>query len=191
DEYVKFQSGHAANLGAEAIAASMLFPAGPNPNVSTATLRFDGMNYNRLPRILASDNIPSPADGNSTMMIINRVGGNFTTTGATIGNFTGQLFDDQEQAFSFTANQVVCQYRKILDNTFPRTFTPFTRVLPAGRSGWMKFYTVEDRALFGAQINFNANAGTNAGAFNQGHNLHKLTLTDAATLVIPVFIPSC
>ncbi|HMZ20120.1 MAG TPA: DUF11 domain-containing protein, partial [Blastocatellia bacterium] len=191
DEYVKFQSGHQANLGAEAIAASMLFPAGPNPNVSTATLRFDGMNYNRLPRILASDNIPSPADGNSTMMIINRVGGNFTTTGATIGNFTGQLFDDQEQAFSFTANQVVCQYRKILDNTFPRTFTPFTRVLPAGRSGWMKFYTVEDRALFGAQINFNANAGTNAGAFNQGHNLHKLTLTDAATLVIPVFIPSC
>ena len=191
DEYVKFQSGHQANLGAEAIAASMQFPVGPNPNVTTATLRFDGVNYNRLPRVLASDNIPSPADGNSTMLIIDRVGGNFTTSGATIGQFTGLLYDDSEQQFSFTANQAVCQYRTILSNNFPRTFTPFTRVLPAGRSGWMKFYTADDKALFGAQINFNPDSTSNPGAFNQGHNLHHLTLTDTVTLVVPVFIPSC
>lgn len=191
DEYVKFASGHQANLGAEAIAASMQFPVGPNPNVTTATLRFDGMNYNRLPRVLASDNIPSPADGNSTMLIIDRVGGDFTTSGATIGNITGLLYDDSEQQFSFTANQTVCQYRAILSNTFPRTFTPFTRVLPSGRSGWMKFWTAQDRALFGAQINFNPDSGSSPGAFNQGHNLHHLTLTDTATLVVPVFIPSC
>jgi hypothetical protein len=38
-----------------------------------------------------------------------------------------------------------------------------------------------------------ADAGTNAGAFNQGHNLHKLTLTLTPTvsLTIPVFPPSC
>lgn len=192
DEYVKFSTGHQANLAAESIAASMMFPAGANPNVTTATLRFDGSNYNRLPRILASDNIPSPADGNSTMMIINRVGGNFTTTGGTIGNITGLLYDDAENQYSFTAALGVCQYRKVLDNTFPRTFTPFNRVLTAGRSGWMKFYTaVNDWALFGAQINFNANASTSANAFNQGHNLHHLTLTDSATIVVPVFIPSC
>ncbi|MDQ3012735.1 MAG: DUF11 domain-containing protein, partial [Acidobacteriota bacterium] len=53
DEYVKFSTGHAANLGAIAVAASMLFPTGVDPNVITTTLRFDGMNYNRLPRILA------------------------------------------------------------------------------------------------------------------------------------------
>ncbi|MDQ3013022.1 MAG: DUF11 domain-containing protein, partial [Acidobacteriota bacterium] len=59
DEYVKFSTGHAANLGAEAIAATMLFPTGVDANVTTTTLRFDGMNYNRLPRVLAADNIPS------------------------------------------------------------------------------------------------------------------------------------
>ncbi len=191
DEYVKFSSGHQANLSAVAIASSMIFPAGPNPNVTTATLRFDGMNYNRLPRILVADSIGSRAEGNSTMLVVNRIGGDMTTSGALIGNLNGQLYDDAENSFSFTANVASCQLRRLLDNTFPRTFTPFDRVLPAGRTGWMKFWTVNDTALLGAQINFNPNASSSAGAFNQGHNLHHLTLTDAVTLVIPVFIPSC
>ena len=61
----------------------------------------------------------------------------------------------------------------------------------AGRSGWAKFYSLADIGLLGAQLNFNPNAGTAANAFNQGHNLHKLTLTTAATLTIPVFPPNC
>lgn len=191
DEFVKFSSGHQANLGAESIASSMMFPAGPNPNATTATLRFDGMNYNRLPRILAANGIGSRAEGNSTMLIVNRIGGDMTTSGALIGNLNGQLFDDAENGFSFTANIASCQLRRVLDNTFPRTFTPFDRVLPAGRTGWMKFWTVNDGALLGAQINYNANAGSSAGAFSQGHNLHHLTLSDTVTLVIPVFIPFC
>ncbi len=192
DEYVKFSTGHAANLGAEAVASSMLFPGGIDPNVTTTTLRFDGMNYNRLPRVLAADSIPSPADGNSTLLILDRVGGNFTTSGAAIGNIFGVLYDDTEASLSFTANLTgLCQYRTILSNAFPRTAPQFTRFLPAGRTGWMKLWRAEDGALFGAQINFNASAGTNANAFNQGHNLHKLTLTDTVTIVVPVLIPSC
>ena len=196
DEFVKFASGHQANLAADAVAASMMFPGGTNPNVTTTTLRFDGSNYNRLARVVGIDNIASPNDGNSTMLIVNRVGGDFTLSGALLGGITGLLYDDAENAFSFTANQGLCQYRKVLDNTFPRTFTPFNRVIPAGRSGWMKFWGVDDargsdKALFGSVINFNANAGSSPSAFNQGHNLHKLTLTDKATIVIPVFVPTC
>ena len=191
DSFVKFSSGHQANLAAVSIAASMMFPAGTNANATTATLRFDGMNYNRLPRILGIDSISSRAEGNRTMLIVNRVGGNFTTSGALIGNLTGVLYDDVENSFSFTSNQPSCQFRRILDNSFPRTFTPFERVLPAGRTGWMKFWAVDDSALVGSVINFNPNTGSTAGAFNQGHNLHHLTLTDAATLVIPIYIPSC
>ncbi|MBP6820548.1 MAG: hypothetical protein KA368_03345 [Acidobacteria bacterium] len=37
----------------------------------------------------------------------------------------------------------------------------------------------------------NPNAGSSAGAFNQGHNLYVLTLTNAASYVTPVFPPSC
>lgn len=196
DEYVKFSSGHHANLSAESVAATMMFPAGTDPNVTSATLKFDGMSYNRLPRILAADNIPSAVDGNSTMLIINRVGGNFTLSGALIGGITGLLFNDEETSFSFTANQASCQYRTILSNTFPRTFTPFNRVIDAGHTGWMKFWGVDDsrgseKALFGSIINFNSAAEANANAYNQGHNLHKMTLTDKAEIVVPVFIPSC
>ncbi|MBK7601252.1 MAG: DUF11 domain-containing protein [Acidobacteria bacterium] len=57
DAYVKFTSGHAANLGAEAIQALMMFPAGTDPNATLVDLKFDGMNYNRLPRAVAADNI--------------------------------------------------------------------------------------------------------------------------------------
>ena len=191
DSYVKFASGHQANLAATAVSAIMMFPGGTDPNVTISTLRFDGMFYNRLPRILAADSIGSTADGNSTMMIINRIGGNFATSAATIGNLTGLLFDDTEISYSFTANLAVCQYRTILSNAFPRTPTTFTRVIPAGRTGWMKFWTFEDRAILGSTINLNPNSSATAGAFSQGHNLHHLTLTDSATIVVPIYIPSC
>jgi len=34
-------------------------------------------------------------------------------------------------------------------------------------------------------------AGSNNGAFNQGHNLRKLTVSSAAVYTIPVFPPNC
>jgi hypothetical protein len=55
----------------------------------------------------------------------------------------------------------------------------------------MKLWGAADIGIFGAAINFNPNAETSAGAFSQGHNLHKLRLTTAATVTIPVFPPSC
>jgi uncharacterized repeat protein (TIGR01451 family) len=196
DQYVKFTSGHQANLAAIAVAAVTVFPGGTNPNATTTTLKFDGLNYNRLARVVAADNIQSTADNNSTMLVVNRVGGNFTLGGALVGGIAGLLYDDAEASFSFTSNQSSCQFRTIMSNNFPRTFTPFTRVIPAGRTGWMKFWGVDDsrgsdKALFGSMINFNPSANANANAYNQGHNLHHLTLTDKAEIVVPIFIPSC
>jgi uncharacterized repeat protein (TIGR01451 family) len=190
DEYVKFSSGHAANLGAESIAAVMWAPAGVDTSQTSVTLRFDGMSYNRLPRMVAVDNIGSLAESNSTMLIVNRIGGDFRSFGSSIGSFIGNLYDDAENAYSFTATGN-CQFRALMSNNFPRTFVRFSEVIPPGRTGWMRFATVEDRALLGAVINYNSKATANSGAFNQGHNLHKLTLTDAATITMPVFIPSC
>jgi uncharacterized repeat protein (TIGR01451 family) len=206
DEYVKFASGHAANLGALAAAAVSVFPAG-NPAGAdgfaseasaqvTATLKFDGLHYNRLPRVLAADNIPSPADGNASMLIVNRIGGNLLQGGSLIGGIAGVLYDDTENPYTFSTNQQSCQFRTVLSNTFPRTFTPFNQVLFTGHAGWMKFFGVDDargseKALFGAMINFNAAANANSAAYNQGHNLHYTTLTDKAEIVVPVVFPNC
>jgi len=192
DEYVKFATGHAANLGAEAIAAVNMFPAGTSTTSTTATLKFDGISYNALPRILAVDSIGSRADQNDTLFIVNAVGGNFTRSASTVGSLFGYLYDDAEALYSFTQNVSTCQYRTTLSNNFPRIFQGFNNVIPAGRTGWMRFWTpTTDTALFGAVINRNPNATANSGAFNQGHNMHKLTLTTATTITVPVTTPAC
>jgi uncharacterized repeat protein (TIGR01451 family) len=196
DEYVKFSSGHEANLGAEAIAALPGGLAFCNTNSSTATLSFDGISYNSVPRTLAVDNIPSRADGNDTLLILNRIGGNLATGASPLINLFGILYNDTENALSFgfggpSSSPGTCQFRGSFSTNFPRVTPRFDQFIPAGRSGWAKIFSQADIGLLGAVINFNPDAGTSAGAFNQGHNLHKLTLTTTPNYVIPVFPPGC
>ncbi len=191
DEYVKLSSGHAANLAAESFAARAGGLPACNGLSVTALLSFDGTSYNRAPRVLAASNIPSRADGNDTLIVLNRFGGSLAAGAGTLGSLFGILYDDAENPLSFTFTAGVCQFRSSLSSNFPRVAPRFENFIPAGRSGWAKFYSQSDIALLGAQINFNANAGTAANAFNQGHNLHKLTLTSAAVLTIPIFPPNC
>jgi hypothetical protein len=213
DAYVKLDSGHAANLGAEAVSVSVLpllftsFSGG-----SIAGLQFDGCCYNRLPRVLGVDNIPARADGNDTLLVINRIGGNYAIGAGTVGLLFGLLFDDAENVFSFSQNANVCQLRATISNNFPRTTPRVENVIPAGRSGWMKIWTTstvdqsgfvnlcgngpngtanDPRAITGAVLNRNANAGAQANAFNGGHNLHHLTLNPMTVIFIPIFPPSC
>jgi pimeloyl-ACP methyl ester carboxylesterase len=191
DAYVKFSSGHAANLGAEAIAALAGGLPACNANSPTAQLNLDGVSYNRVPRTLALDNIPSRADGNETLIILNRIGGNLGTGAATLTGLFGILYDDAESPISFSFSPGTCQFRSTISNSFPRTTPRFETFIAAGRSGWMKFSSQNDQGILGAAINFNASAGAVSSAYNQGHNLHKLTTTPSMVLTIPVFPPSC
>ncbi|QQS48315.1 MAG: hypothetical protein IPM66_06655 [Acidobacteriota bacterium] len=188
DEYVKLTSGHAANLGAEAFShlgtASTISTDG-----TTATISFDNLNYNWVPRVLALDNIPSRAGGNDTLVILNRTGGNLAISAGSIGSIFGLLYDDAENVLSFTTSGG-CQKRFSITDQEPRTVPRFTTFIPSGRSGWMKLWAASNVGIVGAMINFNPNVASQADAFNGGHNLHKLTLTtDAYTM--PVFPASC
>jgi len=193
DEYVKLASGHAANLGAEAFSK-----LNENNVISTdgtlAALFFDGLNlagsYNRAPRVLALDNIPSRVDGNDTLVILNRVGGNLSIGASSIGSIFGLLYDDAENVLSFTTSGG-CQKAFSISNTEPRTVPRFETFIPSGRSGWMKLWGSSAVGILGAMINFNANAPAQANAFNGGHNLHQLTLSASSNYVIPVFPASC
>ncbi len=193
DEYVKFSSGHAANLGAEAIAAIAGSPffASCDNNSILAQLNFDGSSYNRLPTTVAIDSIGSRADGNDTMLIVDRVAGDLRTGPAALGNLFGVTYDDAENSISWTINSSSCQFRTIINNTVPRTTPRFEQFIGAGRTGWMRFFHRDGGAIIGSVINFNANAAASAGAFNQGHNLHTLTLTNTGFYIIPVFPPTC
>jgi len=199
DEYVKYATGHAANLGAVAFAkrnnANFLSPDG-----TLAQLFFDGLNlagsYNRAPRVVALDNIPARADGNDTLLILNRVGGNLgigaaTLTGGGVGNLFGILYNDVETPYSFSFPAPVCQFRTNINNNFPRTAPRVENIIPATRSGWMKLYSLSDIGILGAMINRAGSADAAPKAFGSGHNLHHLTLTTAANLVIPIFPSNC
>jgi hypothetical protein len=195
DEYVKFASGHAANLGALAFAA--LYDGrlpGCDANSVTALIAFDGVvgsGYNRGPAVLAVDNVGSRADGNDTMLIINRLGGNLGIGNFTLGTLFGLLYDDAENVLSFSITGG-CQFMSSINNNTPRTTPRFETFIPAGRTGWLKVYNQTGAVgMTGAAINFNANAASSAGAFNGGHNLHHLTLNCNQAYTVPVFPPSC
>jgi hypothetical protein len=189
DEYVKFATGHSANLGAIAF-AKISQEVLTNEEGTLAVLALNGVVYNRAARVLALDSIASRADGNDTLLILNRVGGNLATSAATLGPLFGILYDDAETAYSFTFSGG-CQFRGSITNTFPRTAPRVDSILTAGRTGWIKIYSQNPIGILGAAINLNTNAGSKDSAFNGGHNLHHLTLNAAEQLLIPVFPPSC
>jgi hypothetical protein len=159
---------HAANLAAEGFAALAGSLTACNGLSVTALLSFDGTSYNRAPRVLAASNVPSRADGNDTLIVLNRLGGSLAAGAATLGALFGILYDDAENPLSFTFTAGVCQFRSSLSSNFPRVAPRFEQFIPAGRSGWAKFYSQSDIALLGAQLNFNANAGTAANASIRG-----------------------
>jgi hypothetical protein len=190
DEYVKYASGHAANLGAEAIAKLTAHNV-ISTDGTFAALFFDGLllagSYNRLPRVLADDSIPSRLDGNDTKLIVNRIGGNLAIGAATLGTLFAVIYDDAENTFSTTFSGQCHLELSIGANNLPRVVGGWNALIPAGHSGWMKFWSTSDLAILGAAINFNAAAA----GFNGGHNLHKLTLSAAGNYVTPIFPPTC
>lgn len=193
DEYVKFASGHNANLPADAAAGLIGLIAAPpcDDTSSIALLRFDGFSYNLLGRTVALSNIPDRASGNDTMLILNRIGGNLGIGTSPLPPIFGLLYNDQENSSSFSFVPSTCQIVNSLTNNFPRTIPRIESVIPAGHTGWMKIYSFDDVALFGASIVANSATTTSASAFSSGHNLHKLTLTASTVLTIPVFPPNC
>lgn len=191
---VKLTSGHAANLPAEALSAIAGIDPGPggdlSPDGTLVAVRLDGLAYNQAPRVLAVSTIPSAADSNATLIVINRIDGDLTVGAAPVGDIFGLLFDDVGRSFSFTFSGR-CQVRLLLSDNTLRTTPRFSRVIPGGRTGWMKFWIAGDGGgIMGVVLNANSRATLMPSSFAGGHNLHKLTL-HTEILFIPVFPPPC
>jgi hypothetical protein len=191
DEFVKFSSGHEANLSAEAFTALVLNPGNCDGNSPTAEIRFDGIDYNMAPRVLAMDNIPSRLDGNDTLLILDRLGGDLGTGLSSLGSIFGIFYNDAENGVSFSFSGTTCQFRSSISSAFPRITPRFEVFVPQGRSGWFKLSQSAGAGIIGAAINADTTNGANPNVFKQGHNLHKLTLTNTTVFTIPVFPPPC
>lgn len=189
DEYVKFSTGHEANLQAVAAAAKAV----PVCDAATTdvTLTFNGIQYDQLPQTVAIDNITSRVDGNDTMLVLINPSGNMGIGANSIGSVAGIMYNDAENAYSFTFSSSQCQLIFSITNTIPRTAPRFTTVVPSGRTGWLKMFNYSGAPLLGSVINYNPAASASPTAFNQGHNLHILRLAPTASMRIPVFPPNC
>ncbi len=184
ESYIKQPPGFVANLGAVAVPAIDVTACDISETFTTINL--DGKQYNRLGRVLAFDNIPSVTDGNTTMVVLNSIGGNLGETARNIGPLFGLLFDDQETGFSFSLNPAVCQLRATFGASFPRSAPRFTEVIPSGHSGWIKLGLQNEGAMVGVMLN----ASSNTSGYRGGHNLHMLTLGNT-NLTIPIIAPPC
>lgn len=184
-EFVKLASGHTANLQAQTITA---LPTGVftcNATDTTTTLKFDGVQYSLLPHTLAVNNLASPLEGNDTLLILDRIGGDlYNGAAARLSTLAGLVYNDREIGYSFVQSAGQCQLIQRLNNGFPRTSPPLGQIIPVGRTGWLRFNQSDNGAMIGAVINLNPKG------FNQGHYLHVLRYT-SATLTIPVYAPSC
>ncbi len=190
---IKLASGHRASLKAEAITAIANPPTTWTSGQATATLLFDGAKYNRLPRALAIDKFKSIQDGNSTILILNRITGNYASPGGLdpIGGVSGKLVSESLNTADFSLISGASQLERALSDTFPLTVPPFSTIIHAGIGGWMMLWADSDIGLLGAVISFNPNAGTSLDAYSGGHNLRKLTLSTNNGLTIPVASPAC
>jgi hypothetical protein len=189
DEYVKFASGHEANLQAVSAAAQSVPVC--DASSTDVSLTFNGVQYDQLPQTVAIDNITSRVDGNDTMLVLINPSGNMGIGANSLGAIAGLLFNDAENAYSFTFSSSQCQLKFSINNSTPRTAPRFTTVVPSGRTGWMKLFNYSGSPLLGSVINFNPAASASPTAFNQGHNLHILRMAPTATMRIPVFPPNC
>jgi len=196
DEYVKLASGHQAGLSAISypVVEGQVVPVGA-PLVSASepftTLIFDGVpgNYAKVARTVAIANLQSP-NVESTLLILNRFGGDLSVKAATLGAIFGLMYNDETRSASFSFNSGSCQFRGVINANFPRTAPRANVFIPEGRVGWMKFYGLNDTiGLSGAVLIDSLFDGPSA--HNGGHNLHTLTLATTSSLTVPVFPPSC
>lgn len=198
--YLSGSAGVRPETGVEASLAAQAFPAmfsgalpGCGAASTTANLVFDGGNsgYSRLPRMLAVDKVRSLTDNNRMMLILNRIDGSLVSGMGPLGVIAGELFDESAVLYSFTAGSNSCQLRNVTSQFFPNTSPPFPSVIVSGKTGWMKFYTVNDYGFLGSLISINQYAGNLLWGFQGGHNLRTLKFSNSNTLTIPIIPPSC
>ncbi len=166
DAFVKLGDGRSAALPAHAVAAV----ADPPSNCSTGATEiiFDGSSYNRLPCELAVSNF-RPEENPSLILV---------RPEEKIGALSGLLFDDAENARDLATTIDHSHLLAPLGEVFPNL--RLSTVVPAGRSGWMKFRSIDGGAILGALI-----------GLSEGRNLHVLGLSTTARWVIPVTPGGC
>ncbi|MGH9837510.1 MAG: hypothetical protein ACREEM_01860 [Blastocatellia bacterium] len=209
DELVVTPTGHRFGLAAMAAARRDGDFASPvNANGTSATLYFNGSQYDFLPYTMVLDSFPSQVGGvgaplADTRLYIYSPLSDLATGGPA---FSGTLFflvrDDQENNFSgqLALNCFLSSDKQRISSV--RTVPNINTIVPAGRTGWAAFYAFGTRQIpcnsAGAlttltNVPLMGATATRAGFFTGGHNLRHASAFSAPgySITIPVFSPGC
>lgn len=175
DEQLRESDGRLANLAAVSVAKRS--PGGVEPNGDgTAFLIFDGVEYDRLPAVVAISNFNTQVI-DSTNLIIYSPSANLLSGNVVSTNVFTIVYDDAETPFS-TSFRIQCI--GYLPLTSLRILNGgLNKIVPIGRTGWVRM-SGGGRPLLGAVLN-------KGPVFNGGHNLHHLSLLPTYTIAVPSF----
>ena len=202
-ETIRLASGHAATL--DAVGFTALYQ-GSLPSYAsgsaTATLDFDGKVYEAPADMLALDKVPSVADGNSTLLVLNSLSGDLRTGLKMGSNILGILYDDTERPYSFaTADAATtAQFKATLSDEFPRIFAPdissdripLSSVIKSGHTGRINLLPSSATVgMVGAALYFNPNAGSAPSGGGNLRPLEQENVTRSSKLIVPVLPPVC
>jgi hypothetical protein len=182
---IKLASGHQGHLNAIGFAAYSDTPGEYDEFEETSTLNFDGQKYDFSPRVLSIQNFASPADA-STILIINRFGGNLTKREpvASFGHPSAVLYNDVEKAYNVGLTGGGCQTRNELRDGYPRVLPRLSLLITTGRTAWMRFSSPDGAGIIGASLTYSTKILRNGGT-----NLHQVALWDRESFVISVVAP--
>lgn len=208
DELVVTSTGHRFGLAAMAAARRDGNFASPiNADGTSATMFFDGRQYDFLPYSMVLDSFPSQVGAVGAPLADTRIYAYTPMPDLITGaQFSGTLFflmhDDAEHTFSgqLPLNCFLTSDKQRI--TSVRTSPPINTIVPTGRTGWAAFYANGSQRVAcntsGSTITLNTvplmgATTTKVGSFTGGHNLRYATTFNAPgySISIPVIPPSC
>jgi hypothetical protein len=209
DELVVTPTGHRFGLAAMAAARRDGDFASPiNSNGTSATLYFNGSQYDTLPYTMVLDSFPSQVGGVGAPLADTRLYVYSPLSDLATGGpaFSGTLFfimhDDQENNFSGTL-PLTCYLSSDKQRiSSVRTAPNINTIVPAGRTGWATFYGAGTRSVICnssgslvalTNVPLMGATTTKAGSYTGGHNLRYATSYSAPgySITIPVFPSGC
>ncbi len=211
DELVVAPTGHRFGLAAMAAARrDGNFVSPINSDGVTSTLFFNGLQYDYLPYAMLLDNFPSQVSGLGAPLADTRLYVYTPLSDLSVGDssFSGSLFflvfDERENGYSGSLPLGCFLTSDKQRVTSVRTAPPINTIVPAGQSGWMKFYATGRRTIVGdtsgcrVTLNNVPLMGATATTIRErgisgGHNLRYSTTFNAPgySITLPVITPPC
>ena len=175
DAYIREADGKLANL--QAWGFEKHTPGSVTPNGDgTANMVFDGVEYDRMPSMLAASNFNSQVDHSTNLVMVAPMTNYLVGNPVNVNVFT-LIYNDVEDSFS-TSLRVRCIVQiPLLTLRVPGGNV--NAIVRAGRTGWIRLNAINSPIL--------GSIMQRGPVFVGGHNLHPIALLPTFRTTVPAF----